>query len=440
MGVLIQGEGRVSRACLRRPKLTIRSCGGLAVTGSINNRRAPAVTAQFWTPMRWFVRSKVSLAPHSVHPEFPATLSMKTESAASPSVVSSAGSSTGGVDAAARPGAPMQSSSRPGVPLRRRSSHGLIPNRRASLLVEASKTTSAQVAAATQPAAWAQMAAGHPHSFVPLPGGFIAKLTDTREARCYDEFADELLGVIPKTLKRSELVNQLPLNEDEIDRWLAPLDAQLAGKADKVLLFMEDLTANIPEQHKLVLDIKMGSQTALKEELIDAGMAPDKAAAKEEKMTQTDLRRGARSEVDRQLDRAYTLAGQIENGISLNPSPEPKAMMKVRDQMGAESRERIAGTLCRLPNSTGQDILRKLRDIKQKTQTVPVTFIGSSLLICINEQDPDQWAVRLIDLGHPIRPDEGTAAARFNDVQRQFQQGLDKLIELFEKTIGSTTS
>jgi filamentous hemagglutinin len=280
---------------------------------------------------------------------------------------------------------------------------------------------------AATPAKSGATAAGHSESFARLGNGHIAKLTSPREAEMYREFGVALRGVIPDTVPLDQAVG-LPGVTPEQAQALDQLRAKAAAGSQQVVV-MQALGADIPKADKRELDIKIGASTASRTELIDSGKTPFEAMKKKAKLTAADLVRGSRSLVGE--NRGFTLAGRTEGGAPLDKS---------RNAAGRLSESRIREMLQGPPEyrrQVAQHLLGQLENIQAKLRELPVTFVASSVLISIDQRNPQNSLARLIDLAHPVRPDTGSTD--FAKLNAQFEHGLDNLIALVRQSAMPTS-
>lgn len=265
-------------------------------------------------------------------------------------------------------------------------------------------------------------AGGHSGSFIRLGDSHIAKLTTPREAETYVTYRGLLRGVVPDTVSL-EGGNELPGVTSRQKRALQEL-REWANWNDKRVIVMQALGAKIRTEDKIELDIKIGASTVSRTELIRSGSTRLQAMSKKARLTTADLLRRSRSLVGD--DRGYTLAGRTIGGIALDAKSS-------RNSVGRSSESRIREMLDCSPDTrwqNAQHLLGQLKTIRQTMMELPLTFVASSVLISIDKRNPENSVARLIDLAHPVLPSENDD---YEKVNRRFENGLNKLITLFEQ-------
>ncbi|MGC3030344.1 inositol polyphosphate kinase family protein [Burkholderia sp. DN3021] len=265
-------------------------------------------------------------------------------------------------------------------------------------------------------------AGGHSGSFIRLGDSHIAKLTTPREAETYVRYRGLLRGVVPDTVSL-EGGNELPGVTFRQKRALQEL-REWANWNDKRVIVMQALGAKIRTEDKIELDIKIGASTVSRTELIRSGSTRLQAMSKKARLTTADLLRRSRSLVGD--DRGYTLAGRTIGGIALDAKSS-------RNSVGRSSESRIREMLDCSPDTrwqNAQHLLGQLKTIRQTMIELPLTFVASSVLISIDKRNPENSVARLIDLAHPVLPSENDD---YEKVNRRFENGLNKLITLFEQ-------
>jgi len=271
-------------------------------------------------------------------------------------------------------------------------------------------------------------AAGHAASFVRLGGSHIAKMTSNNEAQMYEKFGGPLHGAIPNTVP-AERVDTLPgVTPEQLEAFGRLREtAQASGQS---VLVMEALGGGIPKEHKREMDVKIGSRTASRTELMDSGASAGAALKKKAKMTVADLARGSWSLAGE--NRGYSLTGRTIAGQNPDSS---------RFSAGRNSEANITQTLD-LPDGKGQQaaerLLEDLNNIRGKMRETPVTFVASSVLMAVDEQEPANSAARLIDLAHPVQPGVGTS--NYDKLDQRFDEGLGHLIDHVAKSTGQSGS
>ncbi|WP_085539314.1 inositol polyphosphate kinase family protein [Burkholderia pseudomallei] len=306
--------------------------------------------------------------------------------------------------------------------------HGDAANRRR---VKAGRNEPAG-AAAERPAAAEQIArsarstataGGHAGSFMRVGDGHIAKMTTSREAEIYENYRLALAGVIPDTVPPEEVDSRVGVTARQRQA-MATFKGWAEMKGQRVVV-MQALGAEIAPEDKIELDVKIGASTVSRTELIGAGRTRWQALSKKVRLTAADLLRGSRSLVGD--DRGYTLAGRTSGGIALDARNS-------RNSVGRSSESLIREALDRSPDTrwrNAQHLLGQLQTIREKMHALPLTFVASSVLIAIDKRKPENSVARLIDLAHPVQPFENEAD--YEKVNHRFEDGLDKLIRLFQQ-------
>ncbi|KGT02038.1 hemagglutinin [Burkholderia pseudomallei] len=266
-------------------------------------------------------------------------------------------------------------------------------------------------------------AGGHAGSFMRVGDGHIAKMTTSREAEIYENYRLALAGVIPDTVPPEEVDSRVGVTARQRQA-MATFKGSAEMKGQRVVV-MQALGAEIAPEDKIELDVKIGASTVSRTELIGAGRTRWQALSKKVRLTAADLLRGSRSLVGD--DRGYTLAGRTSGGIALDARNS-------RNSVGRSSESLIREALDRSPDTrwrNAQHLLGQLQTIREKMHALPLTFVASSVLIAIDKRKPENSVARLIDLAHPVQPFENEAD--YEKVNHRFEDGLDKLIRLFQQ-------
>ncbi len=250
-------------------------------------------------------------------------------------------------------------------------------------------------------------AGGHADAFI-LLGNDIAKLTSITELEVYqDRKNNGLDSVIPK----HRLENQLSTAEQEK---IQPL--KQARKKGHDIIVMEKAGANIPTENKRELDIKIGAATASRSQLARDGYSMLSARTKKERHNILDTITGSQ-------DRGYRLEGAKIHGCKLVSS---------RLSLSRHTRSNLKQMLDlpkdKMLENTNR-IIEQLTNIKQAIRNANITFIASSVLILIDDHQPENTEVKLIDLAHPIKNQK---ASRFIKSKNQFLKGISNLIRDIE--------
>lgn len=281
-------------------------------------------------------------------------------------------------------------------------------------------------AALPTPAAKESTAAGHAESFARLGTTHIAKMTSPKEADIYNRFGEQLKGVIPDTM-RPERAQEIAGVKPEQTAALQRLQDK-AGKTGQEVVIMEAVGGNIDKADKRELDIKIGASTASRTELIASGSEPSAAMQKKVKMTAADLLRGSRAVIGE--DRGYSLTGRTQGGENPDSS---------RFMAGRFSNANIEQMLNVSPEKKPQIadcLVKQLENIRSTMQKTDLTFVASSILITIDEKNPQNSVAKLIDLAHPVEPGNGTVD--YKKLDAQFDHGLGKLIDLVKQSASPT--
>ncbi|WP_263078916.1 inositol polyphosphate kinase family protein [Endozoicomonas sp. Mp262] len=247
-------------------------------------------------------------------------------------------------------------------------------------------------------------AAGHADTFVRVGDKYIGKLTVASEADVYENRTRlNLDSVIPKTKSLEQL------NQHELDA-LSPLMSRAKENESMRVIVPEMLGCDIPEEQKLEMDIKIGYRTASTEQLrLDGHKSPLKKTAKHMVM---DTAYGSKA-------RGYRVEGVKIRG----KKPKAKRLALTRHSKGyVKKLIGMAG-----PENTNK-ILVDLKAIRNNQLFSDVSFVASSVLILVDEKNPENTVVKLIDLAHPIYSD----GKDFSAVRDENKAAMNKLIGYFE--------
>jgi hypothetical protein len=75
-------------------------------------------------------------------------------------------------------------------------------------------------------------------------------------------------------------------------------------------------------------------------------------------------------------------------------------------------------------------VVQDLELIQIKMRTVPVAFVGASLLIAMDEKNPGNTEVKLIDLAHPVAKADDSRS--YIKVATKFDSGISNLIHVIK--------
>ncbi|MDP0589746.1 MAG: inositol polyphosphate kinase family protein [Candidatus Endonucleobacter bathymodioli] len=246
--------------------------------------------------------------------------------------------------------------------------------------------------------------AGHADKLVSLKY-CIAKVTTDAEYDVYqNRDSNGLDSIIPKT-KLAE--NLTPEEQSSIK------DLEGQRGANEKILIMDKSGAMIDNKDKRELDIKIGSSTASVSQLEKSGSSKLKAICKKVKHKILDHATGS-------TENKYRLEGLNINGH--------KPIMS-RIFLSRNSTKHIYNAL----NITGgkraeniDKITKELMKIKDTLGKAGVTFVASSVLIVIDEKNPANTTVKLIDPAHPLKEGEDLTYQKTKD---RFLHGVQCLID-----------
>ena len=247
-------------------------------------------------------------------------------------------------------------------------------------------------------------AGGHADIFIPLQDKLLLKRTTIDESRIYRK--RQSLGfdeVIPATTPAAhkELPETLVNAIDGV--------ARSAAKGESVVI-LENLGAGIGPQHKRELDIKIGHFTASRSQLERSGHKSPRR--KKARMKLFDIVTGSSK-------RGFRLVGGKIHGKKIRGS---------RAKLGMNTVPVLARALS-LPEPAARKNLEKIFQdlllIRSAMQVAPVTFVDSSVLVVIDEQNPDNTQVKMIDFSNPVYREN---AASFDKARLSYLSGLNYLI------------
>lgn len=246
--------------------------------------------------------------------------------------------------------------------------------------------------------------AGHADKLV-SSGSCIAKVTAEAEYDVYQNRASNGLdAIIPKT----KLAEYLTLDEQ---RAVKNLEGAV-GENEKMLI-MEKAGAIIANKNKRELDIKIGSSTASSAQLKHTGSPKLKARMKKARHQILDA-------ITKSNKNQYRLEGMSINGNKPSMS---------RISLSRESVNNIYDAL-NIPGDKRSEnigkVINELRNIHSILVEADITFVASSVLIVIDEKNPDNTTVKLIDLAHSIKKGE---CETYQKTKERFLLGVECLIE-----------
>lgn len=235
--------------------------------------------------------------------------------------------------------------------------------------------------------------AGHSKNFRKIARGRkIAKKTNKEEYEIYAK-PGELREVLP-VIERTEQ------DEREI------------SDMGKNVIIMRNLFYEIPKKSLLALDIKIGKRTESRNQLLET---------KENNALGAFFR-----DIKMYFYDWYTKSSS--RGWRAIPVEKQN-----RVSTGRNSEAFLKEQFDRIDNNktvTVESIIAQLDSIRHKMNRSQKTFIGSSILIVVNLQKPEEPLVKLIDLAHPVY----TRSKFFQKFKENFDDGVASLI-CFLRTI-----
>jgi hypothetical protein len=262
-------------------------------------------------------------------------------------------------------------------------------------------------------------AAGHAQSFALLSDRRLAKRTSCSEADTYERFGPQLKNTLCQDAQAIWLdasTQETGLDQSDLDRISALLKA--AKFNERVLVFGR-IGAEIHEHRKIEIDIKIGESTASKQELQRGGHPHP--AWKKIRHTMLDYYTGSRSlygpsrgfRVEGIKIRGRKLEVDLLHRSSYTDTGLTKALAEVKD--------------C---DATIRTIVALLLQVRHELQSAPVGFIGSSIFIAIDVDEPARTQLKLIDLAHPV-PHLAWPPKYCLKVKQRLDQGMRHLIDWF---------
>jgi hypothetical protein len=241
--------------------------------------------------------------------------------------------------------------------------------------------------------------AGHEGTFHRISHERIAKITSSTESNFYNEYGEQLAGIIP---------NHYPVSGE------AREGLRATGEGEEIIE-MENLMGNIA--NPMVFDIKIGESTASYDE-IRKSKGKIGAAFKKMKMTISDWATGSRSPIPFKRSRGWRLI--------------PQDGQRTRVGAGRYSKEVIINKLSQLKRNfqaARLKIEQGIRSIYRRFINLDVTFVASSVLIVIDPANIENTKVKLIDFAHPIKSNE----EGYRHYRTNFIYGIYKLLTFFQK-------
>lgn len=237
--------------------------------------------------------------------------------------------------------------------------------------------------------------AGHSKNFRKIAKGRkIAKKTNKEEYEIYAK-PGELREIIPFTERTWQ-------------------DNQEISNMGKNVVVMQNLFYGIPENFLVALDIKIGKRTESRNQLLET---------KENNVIEAffkGIKMYFYDRYTRSSTRGWrTIPVEKQNRVSIGRNSE--AFLREQfDKINNDINKKAAVA----------SIIAQLEFIRHKIDKSQKTFIGSSILIVVNLQKPEDALVKLIDLAHPV--DEKSKF--FQKSKENFDEGIASLI-CFLKTI-----
>jgi hypothetical protein len=262
-------------------------------------------------------------------------------------------------------------------------------------------------------------AAGHAQSFAVLSDTRLAKRTTVSEAEAYERFGPQLHSALCQdvlTVWRDAWAQTPGLNSSDLIRVSALL--KTARFNERVIVF-GTIGSNIPDHRKIEIDVKIGQSTASRQELTRTGHPHP--TWKKIKHTAIDYYTGSRALHG--SSRGFRVEGFKIRGRRIEPDLLHRseytdtglamALAEINDQ-----------------DATIRTIVALLAKVRSELQTARVGFIGSSIFIVMDVEDPGRTQVKLIDLAHPVL-DAAWPHAYYLKVKRRLDEGMSHLIGWF---------
>ncbi len=262
-------------------------------------------------------------------------------------------------------------------------------------------------------------AGGHTESFIFLGPSTIGKLGLNNEIDTYTHRKQYGLDTI---IPKHRLEHQLSKAEKRAVRQYLAM-----GKPGHQLIAMERVGGNIRKENKRELDIKIGSATA---------------SVRQDKEEYGSIIHAVFKKIRHKgIDR---LTGSNWRHFRLEAAKLKEEKLATPRLQMANSTEKHLETLLTLPKKKRRENFEKIKNqleqIRQTMEAVNISFIGSSVIIVIDDENPENTEVKLIDLAHPVH--KGKDSQYFKKVQDRFIAGIDNLqkqIKTIEATLGNIT-
>ncbi|ANN78632.1 inositol polyphosphate kinase family protein [Bordetella flabilis] len=262
-------------------------------------------------------------------------------------------------------------------------------------------------------------AAGHAQSFAVLSDTRLAKRTTVSEAEAYERFGPQLQGALCQDVLavwRDAWAQTQGLNSSDLIRVSALLKS--ARLNERVIVFGR-IGADIPEHRKIEIDLKIGQSTASRHELMRAGHPHP--TWKKIKHTAMDYYTGSRAlhgssrgfRVEGVKVRGRKIQADLLHRSEYTDAGLTMALAEVKDR-----------------DATIRTIVALLASVRSELQTARVGFIGSSIFIAIDVDNPARTQVKLIDLAHPVL-DAAWPHTYYLKVKQRLDEGMCHLIDWF---------
>jgi hypothetical protein len=266
---------------------------------------------------------------------------------------------------------------------------------------------------------------GHAGTLITLDDNRIAKLTSAKEAETYREFGAALAGAICRYQPHTEDLRDSISEEKRAA--LSKLEAK--KRPGQEIIILDRIGSEITKENRRELDIKVGQENSYSLKAKEDGRP--KAFKKYVKRAMFSYATRTTSVLG--PGRHYRMVGANHHGFQLKGG---------RTMVAHRTKRYLTQTLD-LPEKHRTANIEKMRQdlelIRQKVAGAPVAFIGCSVLIAIDENNPDNTEVKLIDLAHPVRKDDPEKKAIYADAARLFERGISNLIDECRRLQGNNT-
>lgn len=268
--------------------------------------------------------------------------------------------------------------------------------------------------------------AGHSKDFH-ITDNLVAKSMDQRELFEYENLPENLKSITPKLLS---------INTGRYK--------QLENKKNGAIVCMEPVFKGIAIENLIELDVKLGAYATKPFETLSLEEDVNKANKKVATQREKSEKRGA-------PDNCFTLDG------SRNPTQLPgytgyqvitnkdttPSIFGIEENINLIPLDKRNETIDVLNNELGY--IRDILEQEANTEASAVSYAGSSLLFCIDKEHPINTKVKLIDLGHPIRPiyaNQNVSSEQLNaelkENSAEISQGINNLIKLLSNSMSDT--